>query len=301
MAVKAKQFDPRQHMQRDTYEIFRYKDNYLKNVELHHHDFYEVYFFLSGNVQYNIESRSYLLAPGDVLLISPLELHQPVFGQGRRSYERMVLWINKDFLEQLSGPEQDLSACFDPSAPGRTNLLRLEDPMRQMLTFQLEQLIQEVESEEYCAQTAALTYLVQVLVLLNRQMQHQYQQAQMKPFSNSPIYQILNYINNHYSEDLTLDCLANRFFMSKYHLSREFQRLVGTTVHRYLTQKRLVMAKQMIREGASATEVCQHCGFGDYSNFYRAFKAEYQISPREFSQRLKNALPASHLPAWPVR
>lgn len=300
MTTKPKRFDARQYMRRDTYEIFRYKDEYLKEVELHHHDFYEIYLFLSGNVQYNIESRSYLLTPGDVLLINPLELHQPVFGQGRHSYERIVLWINKSFLEQLSTPEQDLAACFDPSAPGHTNLLRPRDAVRQMLTYQLEQLMAETESQEFCAQTAALTYLVQVLVLLNRQMQFQSRQSQINAASSSVIYQILLYINNHYNEDLTLDHLANQFFMSKYHLSREFQRLVGTTVHRYLTQKRLVIAKQMIRDGASATEVCQHCGFGDYSNFYRAFKSEYQISPREFSQRLKTSSPPK-APVWTAR
>ena len=91
MAIKHQRFDTRQTMQGNTYEIFRYKDSYLKEVALHHHDFYEVYFFLSGNVQYNIESRSYLLTPGDVLLISPMELHQPMFGAEHREYERIVL------------------------------------------------------------------------------------------------------------------------------------------------------------------------------------------------------------------
>ena len=81
MASKTQRFDTRQHMRSSTYEVFRYKDAYLKEVALHHHDFYEIYFFLSGNVQYNIESRSYLLTPGDVLLINPMELHQPVFGK----------------------------------------------------------------------------------------------------------------------------------------------------------------------------------------------------------------------------
>jgi len=101
------------------------------------------------------------------------------------------------------------------------------------------------------------------------------------------VYSVLGYINEHYNEDLTLDFLANKFFISKYHLSREFGRLVGTSVHRYMVQKRLVMAKQMMSEGMASTEVYQHCGFGDYSNFYRAFKAEYQISPKEFAARLK--------------
>lgn len=289
MASRIQRFDSRQHMRRNTYEIFRYKDPYLKEVALHHHDFYEIYFFLSGNVQYNIESHSYLLTPGDILLISPMELHQPIFGKEQRSYERIVLWINKSFLESLSPPGENLSACFDTAAPGHTNLLRPEEYVRHLLTYQLEQLMLELDSGEYCSDYCALSYLVQVLILLNRQAKRQNKVAEAKAASDSVVYRTLSYINAHYSEDLSLDFLANQFFISKYHLSREFGRLVGTSVHRYIIQKRLVMAKQMMREGRSSTEVYQRCGFGDYSNFYRAFKAEYQISPREFTAQLKQA------------
>ncbi len=119
----------------------------------------------------------------------------------------------------------------------------------------------------------------------------------VRPVSDSVVYNVLAYINEHYSEALTLDDLANRFFISKYHLSREFGRLVGTSVHHYLIQKRLAMAKQMMSGGMASSEVYQHCGFGDYSNFYRAFKAEYQITPKEFAARLKTppATPLGHL------
>ena len=288
MAPKAQRFEERQHMTTNTFEIFRYRDSYLKEVALHHHDFYEIYFFLSGNVQYNIESRSYLLTPGDVLLISPMELHQPMFGAEQRDYERIVLWIDKRFLEGFGLPGQSFTDCFDTTQPGHTNLLRPEGILRQLLTFQLEQLMMERDSKDIYREISCLTYLAQVLILLNRQAKKM-KQEEVKTNPDSVIYYVLSYINEHYSEDLSLDCLANKFFTSKYHLSREFGRMVGTSVHRYIIQKRLVMAKQMMSEGMPSTEVYQHCGFGDYSNFYRAFKAEYQISPKEFTNRLKES------------
>ena len=288
MSPKTQRFDDRQHMRTNTYEIFRYKDDYPKEVTLHHHDFYEVYFFLSGNVQYNIENRSYLLTPGDVLLISPMELHQPMFGESHRVYERIVLWIDRNFLESFNLPGQNLAACFDTTAPRHTNLLRPEGVARQFLTFMLEQLIQETETPDPYQEIASLAYLTQVVVTLNRlALTTQTQDSPGIP--DSAVYSVLGYINEHYSEDLTLDHLANRFFVSKYHLSREFQRLVGTSVHRYIVQKRLVMAKQMLSEGKPSSEVYQQCGFGDYSNFYRSFKAEYQISPKDYSLLLKES------------
>lgn len=296
MATRHQKFDTRQTMRGNTFEIFRYKDAYLKEVSLHHHDFYEVYFFLSGNVQYNIESRSYLLTPGDVLLISPMELHQPMFGPEHREYERIVLWIDKQFLEGFSLPGQSFTACFDTDSPSHTNLLRPEGVQRQFLMFLLEQLIAENNSQEPYQEIAALSCLAQVLISLNRlALQQRGRESIAAP--DSTVYYVLGYINEHYNENLTLDDLANKFFISKYHLAREFQRLVGTSVHRYIVQKRLVMAKQMLSAGRPSSEVYQNCGFGDYSNFYRAFKAEYQISPKDYVLRLKeNAYREDPLP-----
>lgn len=297
MASKAQRFDTRQHMTRDTFEIFRYRDAYPKEVALHHHDFYEIYFFLSGNVQYNIESRTYLLAPGDVLLISPLELHQPAFGENRQLYERFVLWIDRTFLDNIRVPGCDFTACFNTSSRGRTNLLHFNGMERQLLTFQMEQLLEEAGSDKPFSQINALTYLTQILVQLNRQASLGMSRPS-SPVAESTVSHVLAYINDHYSEDLSLDYLSNRFFISKYHLSREFNRLVGTSVHHYIILKRLVMAKQMMAAGMPSTEVYQHCGFGDYSNFYRAFRAEYEISPKQFAAQTKTArrpLPISQL------
>ena len=288
MTAKHQRFDVRQNMHTTTFEIFRYKDSYLKEVALHHHDFYEVYFFLSGNVQYIIENRSYLLTPGDVLLISPMELHQPMFGSEQREYERIVLWIDKQFLEGFSLPGQSFNACFDTNTPNHSNLLRPEGANRQFLIFLLEQLISESSSADPYQEICALSYLAQVMILLNR-LSLQQRRENAVPTPDSTVYSILGYINEHYNENLSLDDLANKFFISKYHLSREFQRLVGTSVHRYIVQKRLVMAKQMLSSGKPSSEVYQNCGFGDYSNFYRAFKAEYQISPKDYVQRLKES------------
>ena len=69
--------------------------------------------------------------------------------------------------------------------------------------------------------------------------------------------------------------------MSKYHLSHEFSRVVGTGVYRYIMLKRLLIARQMLSGGVAPGTVFSSCGFGDYANFYRAFKSQYGISPRD--------------------
>ena len=287
MASKIQSVAPRQHMIRPTYEIYHTRDDYPHDVALHHHDFYEMYLFLSGNVDYVIESRHYQVSPGDILLISPNELHQPMFGRERQPYERIVLWINRAFLEQFTVIGTELSRCFDRAAQTHANLLRTDPMNLERMVALLDYVQKEAESQEFGSAMAADTLLIQALIILNRMAERGSESAEIKDKSGTVVGQVLTYINEHYHEDLSLDQLANRFYISKYHLSREFNRLVGTSVYRYIIQKRLVMAKQMLGQGIPSSEVYQHCGFGDYSNFYRSFKAEYQISPKEYVANVK--------------
>ena len=286
MPSKSQIFTDRQEMRNQTFEVFRYRDANPKDVALHHHDFYEIYFFLSGSVLYNIESRSYLLTPGDILLIRPMQLHQPIFDGKGGNYERIVLWMDAAFMDQFGLAGEPLSACFHAAAPGHAGLLRPDEHVRQKLQYLLELLLQEQEVDDYGHEISCYAYLSLILSQLCRLSIQEPQEVETSDVSKV-VYDVLEYINENYKEDLSLDTLAHRFFISKYHLSREFTKATGSSVHRYVTQRRLITAKQMMSEGMSTTSVCQHCGFGDYSSFYRAFKNAYQISPREFSLRLK--------------
>ena len=124
--------------------------------------------------------------------------------------------------------------------------------------------------------------LLQVMVALNRLAATLPSDGLNAERDAGVVPQVLRYINEHYTDPLSLELLSSKFFVSKYHLSHEFNRVVGTSVYRYIVQKRLVIAKQMLAGGVAPTDVYRHCGFGDYANFYRAFKAEYHISPKQY-------------------
>ena len=140
--------------------------------------------------------------------------------------------------------------------------------------------------KDYGSDLLAQGALVELMIGLNRAADSH---GDLRPAGTSDqvVDAVLHYINEHYSESLTLDQLAEQFFISKYHLLRKFDAQVGTTVHRYILQKRLMNAKQLLAGGVPPNEVCQYCGFGDYANFYRAFKAEYNQTPRQYIQEAK--------------
>lgn len=280
MASQPQPFTPRQEMLFRDFELQYKRDSYLKNVELHHHDFFEIYFLVSGDVTYQIESRIFHVMPGDLLLISPRELHQVRIKPEMSPYERYVLWVSPETVARLSSPQADLAAGLDPTRPGHGNLLRLNPEDRAAVQALLGALDQETPSNRYGAELLRESLLTQLLVQVNRLALQQ--SVCPEEGASRTVDQVVGYINLHYGEALSLDSLANQFYVSKYHLSHVFQRQMGTSLYRYILKKRLMISRQLMAQGQKPSQVFASCGFCDYPGFYRAFKAEYGTSPREF-------------------
>lgn len=272
-------FDPRQTMRTPHFESVYSRDTELYTIDLHHHDFYEIYYFISGQVEYRVEGKTYQLQPGDLLLINPWEFHQGVVTTGI-PYERRVLWIDRTYLAQFNEGDTDLTACFDPAVE---NLLRPTKSQQSTIVTLLEMLRQENKNEDFGSQFYAQGVFLQLMVEINRMARRSTQQKE--PIKTGELVsQVISYISSHYQEPLTLQSLADVFFVSKYYLSHEFSRKVGTSVYRYVLLRRLLAAREMISAGFSPGEAAQQCGFRDYANFYRLFKAEYGLTPSEFAE-----------------
>lgn len=280
--VHPQKFDPRQVMIRPDFELQFKRDAYLQDVQLHHHDFYEIYFLLSGDVTYTIESRLYQVMPGEMLLISPRELHQVCIRPEMSAYERYTLWADPQLLRRLSSERTDLTRCFDPGRPNYGNLLKLKPEEQQLIQSLFEALWQEYDSAGYGSDLLRESILTQLLVAVNRMAEQDSGRFEESSRSSRMVAATVEYINQHYGDPLSLDLLAEQCFVSKYHLSHEFNRQVGTSVHRYILKKRLLNARQLMAEGEAPSRVYNRCGFGDYAGFYRAFRAEYGVAPKEY-------------------
>lgn len=280
MNARNQPFTRRQTMLKNQYEIYRYHDAHLSEVALHHHDFYEVYFFCAGRVEYAVESRCYALLPGDILLISPQELHQPIFPEPGQAYERLVLWLSSGYLQEIA-PEIDLENCFNGSGRERENLLRIEGGKSARLFELADELAEESQSEAFGAQTRARGLLLQLMVELSRAQMS----AARPPVKKSELVEgVSRYINAHLDQPLSLEHLAEIAFVSKYHLSHEFKKQVGSSLYHYILQRRLMGARAALGAGEAPGEVYRRFGFNDYPNFYRAFRAEYGVTPRAYAR-----------------
>ena len=286
MKIKTHQYLTRQYMLPRDYEIFRYSNNDLSGVNLHHHDFYECYLFLSGDVTYLIEGKTYHLEPGDIILINFKELHQAIINSKEATYERIVLWISRAFLMELSNEEIDLSQCFE--SPDRKNVLRIDLELQQNIRLLLNKLINLERYNGIGLSLLYKAYITELMVYLNNLAMNDRVRLDVDTKKNNLIDEIIEYINNHIDEDITVNELSQHFYLSKFHLSREFKKYTGTTLHRYIVQKKLIEAKELILKGTPITSVYEQCGFGDYSNFFRAFKNEYGFTPKQFYEAMTN-------------
>lgn len=266
-----------------SFEIFHYLDPKTRHMEAHYHDFYEIFFFIEGNVDYWIDGNLYHLAPGDILLIHPTELHKPIPTAEIENYERIVLWINKNYLSEINNGL--LEECFNRDKLNYNKVLRLADNNKNNIFSLAHLLCKEYYSEDFAKDVSAYSLLLQILVQINRFANSDILASTSKISTPTFISNVMTYINDHYNEKLSLDTLANHFFINKYYLSHEFKNAVNTSLYRYIILKRLNAAYSLLHEGYPATDVCTMCGFGNYTVFFRAFKSEFGISPTECSKQ----------------
>ena len=284
MKPKAQRFDPRQNMQGDTFEVFHYLDIKTRHMEAHYHDFYEIFYFLDGEVDYWVDGTVYHLHSGDILLINPAELHKPIPLSDTLNYERIVLWINKAYL---SGIENGIfEGCFDEKRLHNKKILRLSSLKKKEMLDLFYAFLREYNSTDFASDISSYALLLQILTEINRLSLEKGDNTGEKYRTPTFIADVLAYIGEHTSEELSLSRLSSHFFVSKYYLSHEFSKAVGTSIHRYIMLKRLNNAYDLLLDGVAAAEAAHRCGFSDYTAFYRAFKAEYSISPTAVRKQL---------------
>lgn len=286
MKSTATPFTSRQVMLRLDYEFFHSRGTRPLDIAYHSHDFYEVLLFLSGKAEYIIEGRTYVLRPGDILLTNDRELHRPLVEPGR-IYERYVLWIRPDYIRQIQGKDTDLTACFQDASRRQYKRLRTGGERLARLLRICARLDDVYDSKAYGDAVLERAYVAELLAFLN-QAYFDVEDAldgEADVEENRKINEMVQYINDHLSGDLTLDALSARFYSSKYHLSRQFKQYTGLSPHQYIIKKRLIAARHKLRDGQTVREVYLDSGFGDYANFSKAFKAEFGLSPRLFMQQ----------------
>ncbi len=231
--------------------------------QLHIHSDYEIYMFLEGDTKYIVEENIYSLEPGDIIIIRKNTLHR-AFHNSTTRYRRIVINIQPEFFEEELCTEYETQ--FLLSSEGLGNKIDADIAKKSGLYDAFMRLKKYTANFEKNDSPVIRAVLVEILHIISG----------MDSFSagdmgDERIRNIISYINRHFTKKISLDDIEKKFFISKYHLCHIFPKATGLTVHQYITDKRLALANDMIKDGMNKQQAAELSGFNDYSTFYRAY------------------------------
>ena len=281
-------FNRVQEMRRSDFEVYHYRDSDSCNVTLHRHDFYEMYCLLAGSMDYLVAGCRYTLTPGRVLFIAPGDRHRPEIQGPAREFERIVLWMNPQYVSSLSGVLPRVLRAFQGN-PAGWRLMQPDEKTYQMLLNLLYALLYEKDRSDADSLYVSHLILTQLLIQLSRLFSSAPAAAGKPGMRYGEIIKVYDYVNENFQKSISVKELAELFYMDKNTLTRQFKRIIGLTPGDYIRRKRLEWAHALIRQGAGVLEAGYQSGFADYSAFYRAFRQAYGVTPREVSTAGKEA------------
>jgi len=252
-------------------------------VSLHSHTYLEILYCHTGaNVEYLVGSDRYKLQKGDIILLAPGVSHRPIMPEVMTEpYIRDVLWVNPDFLASL----EQIFPRTSVSNKNRSALIRTQNTQWAFLGELFQAGVQEEEQKKEGWEAIVLGNTLKILAYLDRAYTDRNTDI-LKAEKPELLDKVTAYIENHYSDHITVDELAHKFYVSSSAISHLFKQKMGLSLYHYITQRRLISAKNLISAGIPLEHVATQVGFSDYSTFYRAFKQEYGISPRQYRQKM---------------
>ncbi len=274
-------FQVRQYMLSRDFELYYYDDRTLSKIKAHSHDYYEFYFFIEGDISMQVGRNVYPVKYGDAMLIMPNIPHRAIIHSTSVPYRRFVFWISKEFFESLRQTSPYYSYLIDYAKKSQQFLCHLNQISYNMLLSKMIRLLEEMQSDHFGKELQITLYVDDFILALNR-LAHEMLEPKKRHNETSLYSNLIDYIEEHLEEDLSLERLAEEFYVSKYHIAHVFKANIGLSIHQYITKKRLAKCQEAIRAKQNITELYQAYGFGDYSSFYRAFKKEYGLSPKEY-------------------
>ncbi len=262
-----------------TFAIARmYKEE--KTMDMHIHDCYELYYSVSGGKQFLIDNKFYVIAPGDLFIINQYESHK-LTQIDSMVHERIVISIHPEFFKEISTQTTNLDACFTQRPAGFSHKVSLNKEQQKRFLYYISKI---TSADGYAHDITERAAFMELMILIN---QLSLSNAASEPAAeykyNHQVDNILSYINNNITQPLSTTQLAQAFYLSESYICRVFKAATGTTINKYITARRISIAKSLLKEGTSVAEAYEKSGFTDYSNFFKAFTKAVGVSPKKYA------------------
>lgn len=244
----------------------------------------KLFYFTSGDKKFHIDNCVYEVRPGDLFFVNQRQWHY--FSQINESvdHERIVIFIYPEFLREQSTEQTDLCACF-LQKEGQRHDRQLGQKDRDAMTGLVRKL---TSNSGYGEDILTLSAFLELMVFANGICQKENTTEKRDADSGCgrsvQVRQLLRYLDDHITEDLTLDVLSGKFYLTPSYLCRIFKNETGTTIHKYITAKRITLAKDLLTQGYTVTDACSISGFKDYNSFLKSFVSAVGMPPGKYAR-----------------
>ena len=267
------------------FEVYHLIDESSMRAIFHSHPFYEFFFFLRGNISIQVEEHAYQVSPYDFFLFPPGYMHRNfALGPENIVYERAYFYLSESMLLSMDSEVCSLSGLIHHAVHTSRFHYSLGREICMSLVHRMDRIIETADSPsplDQCINRARMTILLASICAAMSA-----DPSPGSPPEHSASGRVIQYINTHLTEKISLDILAEELFMSKYHLLHAFKETTGMSIHQYVMMKRIVYAQLLMQNGVSPMQAAQESGFEDYAGFYRAFRNRTDYSPSEYVRRL---------------
>ena len=268
------------------YEAHHNLDETFEVTQFHCHDYYEFYIHLHGGQFMGVENRMYPLHPNQLFVLPPFCMQGLTCTSEMKYYERAYLNLAPEVMRQLGCGQIDPESLFRQHA-GRASTWQLSDEDAKAFVSCIHRIRDnQARKGDPLERYGDYALMISLMDLVCRTMR-QTDPVEGEAFGSSIIQEILDYINNHYTQPIRMENLARSFGVSVSYLSHEFARFTNRSVYDYVLYRRVMLARQQIMGTASLNDIAYQCGFNDYSNFLRSFTRIVGMSPSVYRKQLR--------------
>lgn len=236
----------------------------------HSHHFTELFYVLRGEGSFIVENERFNVKEDDFITVNPNVLHTEVGKEGS-PLEYIVLGIEGLLFAEQNAKEKQ---------KGYT-LLNYYDYKHEIL-FYLKTLVQEIEEKDSNYESVCQN-LLEVLVINMLRRTNKSLSVTTTKRTNKECAFIKEYIDQHFTEELTLEALADLTYINKYYLAHAFKKYIGISPINYMIQKRLEEAKSLLETtNYSISQISNIVGFSSQSYFSQVFQKNTKMSPNQY-------------------
>ena len=259
--------------ERDNSVSIKYREHQNEHIDKHWHRFVEMEFLISGSGTHKINGKSYPIRRGELHIMKLTDIHEFFFEENCWLYLVQIptSYLPKDINSVILNCPEDMIAYFDEYDFDKIERLFCA-------------LAEEFKKDDPYKDQIIKNIIMTICLLLFRKLNISPDIACRK--SDSRINDIIIFLQNNFHEPLSVEKIAEKFYMNSEYFSRYFKSRMGISPKEYLSEIRMGYAKKLICQSEhKIIDICMECGYNSVMTFLRDFKKKYNCTPKQMQAK----------------